>query len=251
MPGSAFERQGPEPSTQNLEPQNFEPELRTRTWNPELGTQNSGITVFPLHAILDVDVAARAGWAVAGLAHAFLDGGARLIQLRAKRLPSAPFLEHADALVRIAEPYRATVIVNDRVDIALLSGAAGVHVGQEDLAPDAARRLLGADAVIGRSTHTTTQIEAAAVRPVTYVAVGPVFSTQTKATGYEAVGLELVAHAVRMARGLPVVAIGGITLENAPLVLAAGASGVAVISDLLTGGDPKRRVAAYLRVLSL
>lgn len=181
----------------------------------------------------------------------FLDGGARLIQLRAKHLPSAAFLALCDTLVRGAEPYRASIVVNDRVDLALMSGAAGVHVGQDDLAPLAARQLLGPAAIVGYSTHTTAQIEAASIEPVTYVAVGPVFGTHTKATGYEPVGLDLVAAAARLSRGLPVVAIGGITLETAPAVIAAGASGVAVISDLLVGGDPRARVAAYCRILAL
>ncbi|MBI4887019.1 MAG: thiamine phosphate synthase [Acidobacteria bacterium] len=185
------------------------------------------------------------------LAQAFLDGGARLIQLRAKHLPSGLFLEHADRLVRAAQPCGAVVIINDRVDLARLSGAAGAHVGQDDLPPAAARRLLGPDAVIGYSTHTIAQIESAAPEPVSYLAIGPVFGTDTKATGYEAVGAGMVAEAARRAGGRPVVAIGGITLEKVPQVMAAGASGVAVISDLLAGGDPAARVAAYCRSLGL
>jgi thiamine-phosphate pyrophosphorylase len=153
--------------------------------------------------------------------------------------------------VRAAEPYHASVIVNDRVDLAKMSRAAGVHVGQDDLAPAAARELLGADAIVGYSTHTTAQIEAALTQPISYVAVGPVFGTATKDTGYRAVGLELVRSAAALARGLPVVAIGGITLETAPAVLDAGASCVAVIGDLLAGGDPRGRVAAYARTLGL
>ena len=129
-----------------------------------------------------------------------------------------------------------------------MSGAAGVHVGQDDLAPAVARRILGPAAIVGYSTHTAAQLEAAAREPVTYIAVGPVFSTHTKATGYESVGLALVAEAVRLAGGLPVVAIGGITIETAPLVLAAGASAVAVIGDLFVGGNPAGRVAAYQRM---
>ena len=140
--------------------------------------------------------------------------------------------------------------MNDRADLALMSGAAGVHVGQEDLAPSAARQLLGPGAIVGYSTHTAAQVEAAATEPVTYIAVGPVFGTRTKATGYEPVGLDLVAEAARLSRGLPVVAIGGITLDAAPEVLSAGASAVAVISDLFAGGDPKARVVAYCRALS-
>lgn len=151
--------------------------------------------------------------------------------------------------MRAAEPYRASVIVNDRVDLALMSGAAGVHLGQDDLKPSAARQLLGPGAIIGYSTHTAAQVHAAAAEPVTYIAIGPVFGTHTKTTGYEPVGLALVAEAARLSRGLPVVAIGGITLDTAPEVLAAGASAVAVIRDLLAGGDPKARVAAYLRAL--
>ena len=154
-------------------------------------------------------------------------------------------------MVRVAEPYHTSIIVNDRVDLALMSGAAGVHVGQDDLTPSAARRLLGPGAVVGYSTHTPAQIEAASLDPVTYIAIGPVFGTQTKATEYEPVGLDLVAAAARLSRGLPVVAIGGITLQTAPAVIAAGASGVAVIGDLFVGGDPRERVAAYCRILAL
>jgi thiamine-phosphate pyrophosphorylase len=171
--------------------------------------------------------------------------------LRAKRLPSAAFLDHAERLVRAAERYQASVIINDRVDVALLAGAAGAHVGQEDLSPAAARRLLGTDAIVGYSTHTVPQIETAVREPVTYIAIGPVFGTATKETGYGPVGLEHVAQAARLAGALPVVAIGGITLQTAPQVIAAGASSVAVIGDLLTGGDPEARVAAFCRVLSL
>jgi thiamine-phosphate pyrophosphorylase len=204
-----------------------------------------------LHAILDVEVAERVGWDVASLAKAFLDGGARLIQLRAKHLGSAAFLQHAERVVHAADPYGASIIVNDRADVALLAGAAGAHVGQEDVPPSAARRLLGPNAVIGYSTHTSAQIEAAVHEPVTYIAIGPVFGTATKDTGYEPVGLERVTEAARIASGRPLVAIGGITLETAPHVIAAGASSVAVIGDLLTNGDPAARVAAFCRVLSL
>jgi len=130
-----------------------------------------------------------------------------------------------------------------------MSGASGAHVGQDDLPPAAARRLLGPGRHVGYSTHTTAQVEAASFEPVTYIAVGPVFGTQTKATVYEPIGLELISEAVRVSRGLPVVAIGGITLETAPAVIEAGASSVAVISDLLAIGDPAARVRAFLDTL--
>jgi len=230
----------------------MEPEPRTRTRNSEPGTQNIHVHVqaIGLHAILDVDVAAAHGWEPADLAKAYLDGGAPLIQVRAKQLPSGAFLALCDTVVKAAESYTVAVIVNDRVDVAAMSGAAGVHVGQEDVPPAAARRILGARAVIGYSTHTTAQIEAAAREPISYLAIGPVFGSRTKDTGYESVGLEMVREASRLARGLPVVAIGGITLESTPSVVAAGAAGVAVIGDLLAGGTPQARVAAYQRALS-
>jgi thiamine-phosphate pyrophosphorylase len=201
----------------------------------------------PLHAIVDIDVAAHARWAPLDLARAYLDGGARLLQLRAKQLPSGPFLDLCDALVGMALPYSASIIVNDRVDLAALAKAAGVHVGQEDLAPADARRLLGPAAVLGFSTHTVAQIEAAVREPISYLAIGPVFGTRTKDTGYSAVGLELVSTAVRLAGHIPVVAIGGITLDTAPAVWGAGTAAVAVISDLLSSGDPAARVASYNR----
>jgi thiamine-phosphate pyrophosphorylase len=135
------------------------------------------------------------------------------------------------------------------LDLARLSGAAGVHVGQDDLPPRAARQLLGAAAIVGYSTHTVVQIDAAASEPLTYLAIGPVFGTATKDTGYGAVGLDMVREAVKRSREKPVVAIGGITLERAPAVIAAGASAVAVIGDLMAGGAPRDRVAAYCRAL--
>jgi thiamine-phosphate pyrophosphorylase len=185
------------------------------------------------------------------LCRAFLDGGATWIQVRAKQLPSADFLDLCDSVVRIAEAHGATVVVNDRADFALLSGAAGVHVGQDDLTPAAARSVLGPDAIVGYSTHTTDQFDAALLEPVSYVAVGPVFGTSTKETGYKAVGLELVSAAAARLHDRPLVAIGGITLDRVPDLIAAGASAVAVIADLLVGNDPVKRVADYIRVLNI
>jgi thiamine-phosphate pyrophosphorylase len=198
---------------------------------------------------VDVDASARAGWNPVDLARAYLDGGARFLQVRGKRLASGPFLSLCDALVRLAAGREATIVVNDRVDLARISGAAGVHVGQDDLPPADARAQLGPDAIVGFSTHTAAQIEAALREPITYVAVGPIFGTATKDTGYPAIGLELVRTARSLAPpGVGVVGIGGITLERAPSVIDAGASMVAVIGDLLAG-DPKNRVAAYCRAL--
>ena len=197
---------------------------------------------------MDVRVADAAGWKPLDLARAFLDGGARLLQLRAKQFPSGSLLDLSDALVALADDYEAVVIVNDRVDVARLSGADGVHVGQEDLPPAVAREQLGPGAIVGYSTHSVAQVEAALRKPISYLAVGPVFGTSTKDTGYSAVGLELVSAAARLAGSTPVVAIGGVTLANAATAIGAGASAVAVISDLLVG-DPVERVKAYLRIL--
>jgi thiamine-phosphate pyrophosphorylase len=140
------------------------------------------------------------------------------------------------------------VIVNDRADLARLAGAAGVHVGQDDLSPAEVRSILGPDALVGLSTHTETQVDDALRQPVTYIAVGPVFETRTKATGYEARGLGLVRYAA--GRGTPVVAIGGITLERTASVVAAGASAVAVITDLFAGESAETRTRAFLDELS-
>jgi thiamine-phosphate pyrophosphorylase len=149
-------------------------------------------------------------------------------------------------VVASAAAFGADVVINDRVDVARLGGAAGAHVGQEDVPARTARNLLGPQALIGLSTHSRAQIDTAVLEPVSYIAIGPVFGTDTKATGYEPVGLELVRAAAANLRGLPVVAIGGITLATAPAVIAAGASAVAVITDLLSTGDPSARVRAYL-----
>ena len=130
-----------------------------------------------------------------------------------------------------------------------MAGADGVHIGQDDLPGRVARDLLGSAAVLGLSTHDASQLEVALLEPVSYLAVGPVYDTPTKNTGYAPVGLEAVRQAALTAGDRPVVAIGGITLEAAPAVVAAGAASVAVISDLLAGEDPARRVRAYLDVL--
>jgi len=197
-----------------------------------------------------VDAAAAAGWAPLALATRFLDGGATVVQLRAKRLASGPLLDLADALVALGQPYQAQIIVNDRVDVAVLSGAAGAHVGQDDLPPADARAQLGPNAILGVSTHDTGQFDRALRQAATYIAVGPVFGTRTKDTGYAPVGLDLVRAARRRARAVPIVAIGGITLETAPSVIEAGATAVAVIGDLLATGDPRARVDQYVQKLA-
>jgi thiamine-phosphate pyrophosphorylase len=203
-----------------------------------------------LYAILDVDAARARGIEPIDLAVAWLDAGVTLVQLRAKALPLGPFVGLAAALGDLIGPRRATLIVNDRADVAALAGAHGVHVGQEDLTPAEARRLVGEDAIVGLSTHTPAQVAQALGERVDYLAIGPVFRTGTKASAWPEVGLDGVrAAAATVGRRLPLVAIGGITLETAPDVVAAGAASVAVVSDLLVG-EPAARAIRWLAALA-
>jgi thiamine-phosphate pyrophosphorylase len=210
----------------------------------------------PLYPLVDVDLCRLRRLDPLVVLAALLDGGATFIQLRDKDASSGARLARADAAVALAHAAGARLIVNDRADLARLSGADGVHVGQDDLPVDAVRRIAGADAIVGVSTHDDAQVAAALRTSATYLAVGPIYGTGSKDTGYTARGLDLVRHAVRLRSGQaagaekPIVAIGGITLERAPEVIAAGAASVAVISDLLTGGDPAARARAFLDSLS-
>ena len=182
---------------------------------------------------------------LSGLSHAeqvarLCAGGATLVQLREKRLSPREFYREAVEALRVAREAGARLVVNDRADIALAVGADGVHLGQDDLRPDAARALLGEAAVVGFSTHDLKQAAEAARMPVTYVAFGPVFATSSKENPDAVVGLEGVRRAREVVgEKIPLVAIGGITRENARSVLEAGADSVAVISALVSAaGDP-------------
>jgi len=185
------------------------------------------------------------------LACACLGGGAQVLQIRAKTASSRWLFDTVLAVVERARSANALVIVNDRPDIAWLTAAGGVHVGQDDLAPSLVRSVVGEASNVGLSTHTVDQVRHAVAEPVSYVAIGPVFGTVSKETGYEAIGLGTVREAAVVARAkkLPLVAIGGITLERAPAVVEAGADAVAVISDLLATGNPEARVKALLAAL--
>ena len=172
---------------------------------------------------------------------AALRGGARVIQVRAKGLPAGALLALAREAVAAARAQGGVLVVNDRPDIALLAGADGVHLGQEDLPPRDARRTLPASTLLGLSTHDAGQVEAAAEEPVDYIAIGPVFPTRTKADARPTVGLAGVRSARARTR-LPLVAIGGITADNARAVIEAGADGVAVLSAVLAGEDVEAAV---------
>ncbi len=174
-----------------------------------------------------------------GMSHAeqvvkLCQGGATLIQLREKELSSVDF--YRQALEAFAETRNrgARLIVNDRVDIALALGVDGVHLGRNDLPPVAARRLLGEDAVIGYSTHTVEQAVEGSKLPVDYLAIGPIFSTSSKTDAEQVVGLDGLRKVRAAVRNTQLVAIGGISHENASLVLEAGADAVAVLSAVLT-----------------
>ena len=161
-------------------------------------------------------------------------GGASLVQLREKQQPASQFYEQAKAAVLVAARCGVQLIINDRADIALATGAPGVHLGQDDMPPEAARRLLGSDAVVGYSTHNVEQAQSASTLPIDYLAIGPIFATSTKSDTSPVLGLEGL-RAVRSAVGkCPLVAIGGISEANAAAVIEAGADSVAVISALLS-----------------
>ena len=177
-----------------------------------------------------------------------MQAGARLFQYRNKAAPGRELLQAAQALNVTARQEGAGFLLNDRPDIARLAGASGVHVGQEDMDPVAARSIVGANAIVGVSTHNLQQFRNAADTDADYIAVGPIFETRSKANPDPVVGLELIREARRLTNK-PIVAIGGITLERAAGVIRAGADSVAVISDILEARNPPSRVKQYLEIL--
>jgi thiamine-phosphate pyrophosphorylase len=187
-----------------------------------------------LYLITDVNLS--------GLDHAeqvsrMVAGGASFIQLREKSLSPAEFFVQARRAIAVARQGGARLIINDRVDIALAVDADGVHLGQDDLPPVAARSVLGPEKIIGFSTHNYAQAMEAATFPVDYIAVGPIFATSSKQNPDPVVGLKELEH-IRAAvpRQIPLVAIGGINFENVAEVVRAGADSVAVISSIVKDG---------------
>jgi thiamine-phosphate pyrophosphorylase len=192
---------------------------------------------------------------ISGLSHAqqvaqLSEGGARLIQLREKHLGPRSFYREAELAVSEARNRGVCLIINDRPDIALAVGADGVHLGQDDLPPEAARKLLGPDAVIGFSTHNLSQAQIAAKLPINYIAIGPIFVTTTKVNPEPAIGLDGLRRVRDLVGTIPLVAIGGITTENVAQVVSAGADAVAVISALLKeGADISHNTRRFLQLL--
>ena len=184
-----------------------------------------------------------------GLSHAaqverLIAAGARFIQLREKYATPKDFYADAERALEIARRGGARIIINDRVDIALALKADGLHLGQDDLPPEKAREILGPDAIIGFSTHSVRQAIEAASMPVDYVAIGPVFATQTKEKPDAVVGLAGIEEVRAAIGGFPLVAIGGIRPENARACFDAGADSLAVIKSLLF---PPERLEENLR----
>ena len=180
---------------------------------------------------------------LSGLSHseqvaALIAGGARFIQIREKNARSDEFYRAVVDSLAVARETGTRVIVNDRVDIAMAAGAHGVHLGQTDLPPVEARKLLREDAIIGFSTHTIKQAREAMTFPLDYIAFGPVWPTRTKENPDPVVGLDLLGEVKRIAGEIPVVAIGGINDSNAAETLSAGADSLAVVSCLFSENEP-------------
>ncbi len=165
-------------------------------------------------------------------AEAMLEGGARILQFRHKGHYSRPVFKQAECVAALARKAGALFIIDDRADIAMLLDA-GLHVGQNDLPPCDARRLIGPERVLGFSTHNPAQLAAAGSEPLDYVAFGPVFATRSKQNPDPVVGLAGIAEARKQWTRTPLVAIGGITRTNAREALAAGADSLVVIQDIL------------------
>ncbi len=180
------------------------------------------------------------------LTRLLLQGGVRVLQLRMKGAGAAAMLAVARALQPVCEAAGATLIVNDRLDVALAGGADGVHLGQDDLPLSAARKIAGGKIIIGISTHNEKQAIAAYQGGADYIGFGPCFSTVSKPNPDPQVTLEELSCVCRL--GLPVVAIGGITLATVPLVARAGASAAAVISAINSSGDVAAAVREFISV---
>ena len=176
------------------------------------------------------------------LLRAALGGGADIVQLREKELDKGEIERAAGTFRRVADTYSALFIVNDDPDLARRCRADGVHVGQDDVSAEAAREILGPDAIIGLSTHSEEQIAASAERPVDYISVGPIWETPTKA-GRPAVGLDLIAHAAQRAPH-PFFAIGGIDPGNAEQVVEAGAERLCAVRAIREAADPAAAATA-------
>ncbi len=202
------------------------------------------MTLSRFYAILDVDCFTDSD-AFMAAAKEVAAGGVTLLQYRNKSGDPRRMLDQARELKRILGD-SVKLIMNDRADLCVAAGFAGVHVGQDDLSPDDAREVIGPGLMLGVSTHNPEQVVAADQTSADYIAIGPVFETSSKANPDPVIGVEGVRAARRLTRK-PLVAIGGITRANCRAVMDAGADSVAVISDLIR--DPRKSVEEFLRIL--
>ncbi|MEK7773638.1 MAG: thiamine phosphate synthase [Deltaproteobacteria bacterium] len=206
----------------------------------------ASIRIRGLYAIIDTAYVGRDG--VREAAVGLLSGGARIVQLRAKDAAPRDALEASRIIREVTEKSGAIFIVNDRVDIAMISGADGVHLGQNDLPVAEVRRLLGPDRIIGLSTHDVKEALEAGPLGADYISLGPIFPTTTKKDAHPPRGLPLLSE-IRKAVRLPIVAIGGITQENMEDVFKAGADSAAMISGILTQGDISAKTASIVSMI--
>lgn len=197
----------------------------------------------PLYAILDPEQIK--GRAIEDILGELLRAGVKILQLRAKSLAAKDFLALAWLVRKQTESYDCRLIVNDRVDIAMACNADGVHLGQDDLPLHAGRKLLGGK-IIGISTHDIEQARQAQGGGADYIGFGPMFGTQTKDTGYNARGTDMLKE-IRAAVTIPIVAIGGINAQNVSQVWQAGADSAAIISDILGATDIAGKIAGIMQ----
>ena len=202
------------------------------------------------YPILDTETAARRGIGVVPAAEQIFEAGARILQFRHKGFFSRDVFSELEQIAAIARAGGAILVVNDRADIARMVGA-GLHLGQEDLPAGEARRVVGAETMIGLSTHNESQFRGAMAEPVDYIALGPIHATSSKPNPDPEVGLKELRHLRSLTRR-PLVAIGGITRANAIAALEAGADSLAIIGDLFPeNGNVRGRVEEWLCALPL
>jgi thiamine-phosphate pyrophosphorylase len=199
----------------------------------------------PIYPITDKSLARRTSHF--SILKELVCGGAQLVQIRDKSTPDRELLTDLRQCVEFALKKEVTLIVNDRCDLVLSSSAMGVHLGQEDLPPEAARAVLGEEKIIGLSTHSLAQVKKSVHSPVQYIGFGPIYPTATKVNSNPAVGLRHLARICRTS-SVPVVAIGGIGMNQVRDVLNAGASSVAVISGLMKAEDLARQMKRFLEI---
>lgn len=206
------------------------------------------MTDFPYRLTLVTDRLLMRGRGLLELVESAVAGGVQLVQLREKQASTREFLELARALRGLLQPRKVPLVINDRVDIALAVEAAGVHLGQTDMPPAEARRLLGPRALIGLSVESLDDAFAAEGEEVDYLGLSPIFSTPTKSELNHSLGLEGIRE-IRSQSRHPLIAIGGIHVGNAAQVKAAGAHGIAVVSAICSAEDPCHSAAELSRLL--